>query len=322
MWRAALTIKLEISKLVLCRVPEISKQKLSAYLHGVCRPYNGSRPVEKVPIGATGGDNGAPVVVVYENHPPLELPGTAREMFDDLTGRDRRLPRVKCADGKWRHPKVLTHAPEWPAIKAAANGKEITHHTVEEMICPCMRPVVTEKCAEPKMYAAQQMLQLYHKMATQLHREGDCQCGCTADVVGTDGVTRRVRMPTLKQFAASLRSAMSSILCPSVVIPELAINQYDSKTGLMIEDKLECKLRDYKCHAGDCSKCGWDVVFSALPKQSVHYPPGPGEPAGRTVEARGCSRDFDSTVMVKWASWQAIPTGTVAEGDLAFFYLL
>ena len=242
-----------------------AKAELSQCVHGMCRAYNGNgRSISKVPIGVT--DDGT---VLCELHPPLESPGKAAYVWEQLTGRDRKRPKATDDKGKSFFPLVNQPAARLARIVELWGGKEPTLHDVREALqCPCIWTLHVQKCVEPKAFQFQQQLAVYKKASEQWHANG-CNCGCSKAITLADGTAGFKRNGPITQFSASPKAAVSSTQCPPVEIPEFAESMYNPKTGAILQETHPVKMCRRACHHGECPEClSWDLVFGCCPLQT------------------------------------------------------
>ena len=280
------------------RYPEAAKMLLCEWLHEIGKPDNGGKRTScLIGVDVTGSGQ-----TVYDEHPPMILPGNFRQSHAHLTGRDSSKAMVRCPDtGKMVHPTVNPPADVWAKVQEIHGGNfKLCHRTLEKLQCECMitpNKRKEKKCVCPLCHEFQITLAQCHHARPHWHK--------------TAGVDARTELQ--KQFSRDPDTAVRVSTCSPIHLEPMDLSACNSDTGALSPGVTPFMIRNVVCHNSSCTEpgCGWDALWAGSPLHTViitDTDEGGNEVAVRTEMLRGNATEFAAnTARVSWLTFQKVP---------------
>lgn len=254
----------------------------------------------------------------YCVHWQRELRLNFKSLFVVLTGRDTRGDPVEGMNPLtyWQRIQRLTSTPSRP-LGIVGSPKLLT-----KQLCPCLASACISQCSCPHCTTFLENLDHRHlasvcgwrrpktsvcvvvpESASVSNEDSD-----TCDKCGGDCLEG-----PWKTMSAGLQQFLTAILCPPVEVQNVWVSAVDPDTGLEIPgNRTAVKMIPRNCWLGKCTHCGWDNVFSNLPRLPVTIVEDLN--ATRQEFVRACPREAREDVYTTYHEFRKMERGTGSDG--------
>ena len=243
--------------------------------------------------------------VQYCIHWQRELRGNWQRLWVILTGKDIHNRPVAGLEPThwWKQIVDLTRTSKHP------HGIIGSPKLLSQKACRCLAHACISQCSCPHCTTFLENLDHRHLAVRCGWRknkaaDGECrECG---------GECHDPNDPWLR-MSAGLIPFIKSILCPTVPVEGLFVNEVDPRTGFEIPGhKIPVKMIQRQCWLGNCPKCGWDNRFANFPLLPVTIKED--DSTEREVFVRCCPREARLDLNTTFHQFQKMERGTGKDG--------